>query len=78
MKTTDLTVENVMNKVYYQNDSAYLNSNDITSKENESYENDELFNSAIEIADQELEGYELIEIEDCGNYTRAIWHKIKD
>ena len=78
MKTDDLTTKNVMSEVYYQNDSAYLNSNDITSKENESYENDELFNAAVEVADQELEGYELIEIEDCGNYSRAIWHKIEE
>lgn len=78
MKAENLTVENVMNEVYYQNDSAYLNSNDIADRENESYENDELFNSAVEIANQELVNYELIEIEDCGDHTRAIWHKIEE
>lgn len=78
MKAIDLTTENVMNEVYYQNDSAYLNSSDLKCDENESYENDELFNTAIEIADQELQGYEFIEIEYCGNYSRAIWHKIEE
>lgn len=76
MKTKELTTEKVMNMVEYYEDSAYLSSKSVTSNYNNPEENTEVFEKAIDIADQELIGYEFIEVENCGNYCRAIWHKI--
>jgi len=76
MKTNELTTEKVMSLVKYYEDSAYLDSRSVTSRDNDPCENDEVYNKAVEIADEALIGYEYIEDEDCGNYCRAIWHKI--
>ena len=75
MRTAELTTEKVMSLVKYYEDSAYLDSRSVTSRDNDPYENDEVYNRAVEIADQELVGYEYIENEDCGSWCRAIWHK---
>ena len=74
MKEKELTTEKVMTEIYYQNNSAYLESDSFTSSDNELNENDEVFNLAVAIADQELEGFEFIEIESHGKGSRAIWH----
>jgi hypothetical protein len=76
MKTNELTTEKVMNLVEYYEDSVYLSSKSVTSNYNNPEENTEVFEKSIDIADQELIGYEFIEVENCGNYYRAIWHKI--
>lgn len=77
MKTAELTTEKVMNLVEYYEDSAYLDSRSVASKCNDPEENTEVFEKAVDIVDQELLWYEFIEVENCGNYCRAIWHKVK-
>jgi hypothetical protein len=74
----ELTDEQVMNLVEYHEDAAYLSAKSVASEYNDPEENTEVFEKAIEIADQELQfiGYEFIEVENCGNYYRAVWHKI--
>lgn len=72
----ELTDEQVMNLVEYYEDSAYLSSKSVESNYNNAEENAEVFEKAIDVVDQELIGYEFIEVEYCGNYYRAIWHKI--
>ena len=72
----ELTDEQVMALVEYYEDSAYLSSKSVESNYNNAEENAEVFEKAIDVVDQELIGYEFIEVEYCGNYYRAIWHKI--
>jgi hypothetical protein len=72
----ELTDEQVMDLVEYYEDSAYLRSKSVESNYNNAEENAEVFEKAIDVVDQELIGYEFIEVENCGNYYRAIWHKI--
>ncbi|MDD4700498.1 MAG: hypothetical protein PHV07_09665 [Oscillospiraceae bacterium] len=76
MKTNELPTEKVMSLVKYYDYSAYLDSRSVTSNYNDPEENTEVFEKAFDVVDQELIGYEFIEVENCGNYYRAIWHKI--
>lgn len=75
----------VKNKIYFFEDSAYLNDYDIESSIDTECTNDELmiydaemarlFEYGQEVAEQILIEYEFIEVEIYNNGYRAIWHK---